>query len=101
MQQNIKEALAAHVDLILEYGDPLPEEPMSLEEAKTFHSASVADDMMESPSKHGEDVPALSTIFETVEFAIDPSPVANERRKDIRIASGKTSARRLAGDALG
>ena len=76
MQRNIREAVAAHVDMMLEYGDPIPEKPMSLEKAMTFRSASVVDDVMESYSQYGEDVPALSTTFETLDFEIDPSPAA-------------------------
>ena len=77
MQQNIQEAVAVHVDIMLEYGDPLPEKPMSLEEAMTFYSASVADDAMESYSQHGEDVPALSPTFGMRDFENDPSPAAS------------------------
>ena len=77
MQHNIQEGVAAHVDLMLEYGDSLPENPMSLEEPMTLHSASVADDIMERYSQHGEDVPALSTTLETLDFEIDPSPAVS------------------------
>ena len=70
MQQTIRDAVPAHVDMMLEYGDPLPEKPLSLEEAMAFHSASVADDVMASYSEHGEDVPALSTTFETARLRI-------------------------------
>ncbi len=77
MQQKISEAMAAHVDMMLEYGAPLPEKPMSLEEAMTLPCTSVADDTMKSYSQHGEDVTAVSTTFETLDFEIDPSPEAS------------------------
>lgn len=76
IQQNIREALAAHVETMLEYGDPLPEKAMSLEEAMAHHSAPVPDDAMDSFSRYGEGVDALSTTFEMVEVDVHPSPPA-------------------------
>ena len=37
MKEMIEEAITGHIEVMLEYGDPLPERAMSLEEAMAFH----------------------------------------------------------------
>ena len=37
MLEMIEEAITGHVEVMLEYGDPLPERNMSMEEAMAYH----------------------------------------------------------------
>ena len=56
IQANIAEALTHHIELLMEYGDPVPEPSMSLDEAMAYHQKVLAeydDDIPESPATAG------------------------------------------------
>ena len=56
IQANITEALTNHIELLIEYGDPIPEPSMSLDEAMAYHKQVLADydnDIPESPATAG------------------------------------------------
>ncbi len=75
MKEMIQEAITGHIEVMLEYGDPLPERAMSLEEAIAYHCQVIADCRAESPTDDDEP-PSLSTTFEMVEVQVEsPSPV--------------------------
>ena len=69
IQMNIREAVTGHVETIFEYGDPLPEKPMSLEEAIAYHNEE------ETLAEFGgwENVPDLLPTFEIIEFEVNLS----------------------------
>ena len=62
IQQNIREAIAFHVESLIEYGDPVPEPHISVEEAMAFHAESLA--------KSDEPVPELETTVGMVEVEV-------------------------------
>ena len=75
MQAMIREALAFHIEAMLEDGDPLPEPKMSIKEAIAYHNEPIPEDVLESYAEYGEDTPTLSTRFEFVEIKV-PAPRA-------------------------
>lgn len=69
----IREALAFHIEAILEDGEPLPEPRMSIDEAIANHSEPIAEDVLNSYREFGEPAPTISTRFEMVEIEV-PAP---------------------------
>ena len=56
IQANIAEALTHHIELLMEYGDSVPEPSMSLDEAMAYHQKVLEeydDDIPESPATAG------------------------------------------------
>ena len=56
IQANIAEALTYHIELLMEFGDPVPEPRMSLDEAMVYHKQVLAecdDDIPKSPATVG------------------------------------------------
>ncbi len=76
IQQMIQEAMTGHIEVMLEYGDPLPERAMSLEEAIAYHCQVIADCRAESPA-YDDDSCTLSATFAPIEVEVPaPQPVA-------------------------
>lgn len=63
IQDNIREALTYHLEMLHDYGDPIPEPQLSVGAAMTFHSESLAAD--------GEPVPQEGTVVGTVEVEVE------------------------------
>ena len=64
MQAMIREALAFHIEDLLESGEPLPEPKMSIDDAIAYHNEPIPEDVLESYAEYGDDTPTLSTRFE-------------------------------------
>ena len=75
MQAMIREALAFHIEDLLEGGEPLPEPKMSIDEAIAYHNEPIPEDVLASYAEYGDDTPTLSTRFELVEVEV-PAPQA-------------------------
>ena len=73
MQAMIREALAFHIEGLLEDGEPLPEPKMSIDDAIAYHSEPIPEDVLASYAEYGDAAPTLSTRFELVEVEI-PAP---------------------------
>ncbi len=73
----IDEGLTAHIELMLEDGDPLPEPKMSIDEAITYHCEAISDDLL---ARLGIDdpPPTVSTRFEFVEINVQVPEHASE-----------------------
>ncbi len=75
MLEMIQEALTGHIELTLEYGDPLPEPKMSIEDAITYHLELADDDLGDLGLDFGDAPPTLATRFEPVEIEVQiPQP---------------------------
>ena len=72
----IQEALTGHIEYMVEDGDPVPEEKMSIEDAMREYLEPLTEEVLASYSKYGEPAPALSVTFQTVEI-------------DVRITNGE------------
>lgn len=72
----IREALAFHIEAMLEDGEPLPEPRTSIDEAIAKHSEPIAEDVLDSYREFGEPAPTLSTRFEMVEIEVPAPQVA-------------------------
>ena len=70
MLTNIREALAFHIDGLVESGDPVPAPATSVDDAIAYHRQAVADADAELPAVDGDATATLSTRFETVEVEI-------------------------------
>ena len=66
----IREALTAHLELLIEDGDPLPQPAMSIDDAIAHHSAALSEADEESLAAYGDLPPTLSTRFELVEIEV-------------------------------
>ncbi len=74
----MREGLTAHIELMLEDGDPLPEPKMSIDDAVAHHAEPIEDWIMESYLEHGDPTPSLSTRFEFVEIDVRvPEPASS------------------------
>ena len=63
MQAMIREALAFHIEDLLEQGGPLPEPTMSIDDAIAYHNEPMPEDVIESYAEFGDDTPrALDTV---------------------------------------
>ena len=74
IQEMIREAIALHIEAMMEDGEPLPEPRMSVEEATLFHSQALAEFKKEILAEFGDDVPTLSTTFGMLEVEVSPLP---------------------------
>ncbi len=79
IRENIREAVTGHVELMLEFGESLPEQPMSLKEAVDHHNESLDESERDSLAPYGDDTPTLSTTFETVKFEVELHQPATRR----------------------
>ncbi len=74
MQDMIKEAITFHIEDMLECGEPLPQPTMSVEQAVSFHSQPLSEDVKESLAEFGEiddmDYPEFPPRFGMVEVEI-------------------------------
>ena len=75
MQAMIREALAFHIEALLEQGEPLPEPKMSIEDAIAHHSEPIPEDVLNSYAEFGDPVPTISTTFQLVDIEV-PTPQA-------------------------
>ena len=75
MQAMIREALAFHIEGLLEGSEPLPEPKLSIDEAIAYHNKPIPEDVLRSYAEYGDDTPTLSTRFELVEVEV-PAPQA-------------------------
>ena len=66
----IREALAFHLESMLEDGEPLPEPRMSIAGAIAHHGEPLPDDVLDSYREFGEPAPTISTRFELVEIEV-------------------------------
>ena len=73
MQAMIREALAFHIEDLLEQGEPLPEPKMSIDDAIAYHNEPIPEDVLASYAEFGDDTPTLSTRFELVGIEV-PAP---------------------------
>ena len=76
IQKNIREAVTGHIEVMLEHGEPLPEEPMSMEEAVDHHNEPLDGPERNSLAQYDGDVSSLSTSFGTVEIEVELHPAA-------------------------
>jgi len=83
MLEMIREGLTAHIEWMLEDGDPLPEPKMSIDEAITYHSEAISDDLL---ARLGIDdpPPTVSTRFEFVEINVQVPEPANDLSEPVR-----------------
>ena len=70
MLEMIQEALAGHIEVMLEYGEPVPEANMSIEDAVTYHLELGDDDIGHLGLDFGDPLPTLATRFEPVEIEV-------------------------------
>ena len=76
MQAMIREALAFHIEDLLEQGEPLPEPKMSIDDAIAHHNGPLPDDVLRSYAEFGKPEPSLSTTFQMVEIEVAVPDVA-------------------------
>ena len=73
----IEEAITGHVEVMLEFGDPLPECHMTLEEAMVYHSEPWTEEELAAWAEFDDGSPTLSVTFKEIEVEVAvPSPVA-------------------------
>ncbi len=70
MQMMIREALTVHIESMLEDGDPVPEQRMSIEDAMADYIEPFTEEEQASYAKYGEPEPALSVTFQMVEIDV-------------------------------
>ena len=70
MQAMIQEALTAHIEWILEDGEPIPEPKSSINDAIADFLEPIPDDVIESYREFGEPEPPLSVTFQMVEIDV-------------------------------
>ena len=75
MQAMIREALAFHIEGLLEGSEPLPEPKMSIADVIAYHNEPIPEDALRSFAEYHDDTPILSTRFELVEVEV-PAPQA-------------------------
>lgn len=78
MQMMIREALTVHIESMLEDGEPVPEQRMSIEGAMADYIEPLTEDEQASYAKFGEAEPALSVTFQMVEIDVQvDEPIDN------------------------
>ena len=78
MQVMIREALAFHIEGMVENGEAIPEPRMSLEEAMIYHCQILAEYEKNPPPEFRDAPPTVSTTFETVEVEVAlPQPATS------------------------
>ena len=77
IQQMIQEAMTGHIEVMLEYGDPIPEPRMSLEDAMAHHCKPFTPEEQEALNQISNDwPPSLSVTFAPIEVEVPaPQPV--------------------------
>ena len=70
MQETIREAIAFHIEAMMESGESLPEPRMSLEEAEVYHSQVIAEYDEETLAAFGGEDPQLPATYGMVEVEI-------------------------------
>ena len=70
IQANIREALALHVEGMVENGEAVPEPRMSVREAMAYHSQPLDESTLESLPAFGEADSDLPTTVEMVEIEV-------------------------------
>ena len=79
MLEMIEEAITGHVEVMLEYGDLLPERNMSMKEAMAYHCEPYTEEELEELSKY-DFPPALSVTFKEIEVEVEvPAPAEAAR----------------------
>ena len=68
VEELMREAITYHLEMLRDYGDPIPEPQLSVEEAMNFHSDSLAAD--------DEAVSQEDTVVGTVEVEVELTPAA-------------------------
>ena len=66
----IREAVAFHIEAMMEQGEPLLEKPMSVEEAMAHHCQPLTEREKETLAEYGESGPTISTTFQVVEIEV-------------------------------
>ena len=66
----IREALTAHIEYLIEEGDPVPEPAMSIEDAIVDYSRALAEFDADAPGEHSDAPTTISTTFSTVEIEV-------------------------------
>lgn len=79
IQKNIREAVTGHIELMLEFGESLPEKPMTLKAAVDHHNECLDESEQESLAQYGRDCPTLSATFGTVEVEVELHQPATRR----------------------
>ena len=70
MQSMIREALTFHIELMLEDGDPIPEQKMSLEDAMVDYLEVVSDGEPDPYFDFSDEAPSQSITFQMVEIDV-------------------------------
>ena len=70
----IGEALAAHIEFLIEDGDPVPKPTMSIDDAIAHYSQALAEFDAEAPEEYGDAPPMISTTFSSVEIEVAAVP---------------------------
>ena len=75
-QAMVREALAFHIEDLLEQGEPLPAPKMSIDDAIAHHNGPLPEDALRSYAEFGKPEPSLSTTFQMVEIEVAVPDVA-------------------------
>ena len=70
IRESVREAVVFHIEGMLKHGDPLPESPMSLNQAVAYHNEPLTEAEQETLAGYGPDSPLLSTTFGMVEVEV-------------------------------
>ncbi len=70
----ISEALTAHIEFLIEDGDPVPEPTMSIDDAIAHYSQALAEFDAEAPDEYGDAPRTISTTFSSVEIEVAAMP---------------------------
>ncbi len=76
IQEMIREAIALHIEAMMEDGEPLPGPQMSVKESMAYHCQALTEHEKETLAEYDDAPPTLSTIFGMVEVDIEPSRAA-------------------------
>jgi len=66
----IRDALIAHIEFLIEDGDPVPEPTMSIDDAIAHYSETLAEFDADAPAEFAQAPPTISTTFSSVEIEI-------------------------------
>ena len=70
----IREAAEFHIEGMLEHGDPLPTEQMSVEQAMVYHSEPLTEKEIENYAQYGDWPTTLSVTFKEIEVDVPAAP---------------------------
>ena len=71
IQEMVRDAVAFHIEGMLEDGDPLPQRAMTLEDAMAGHAEPLTGTELAQYAQYGNAAPARSTTFATVEVDVE------------------------------